>query len=791
MTISELKDKIKTIEKGENVNTKFDKSETLGKLFFVTPLNTNTVVKAKKVSSVESSNSVRRPHYKDNKLKKRVLKNTNVKSTSTNVWKFSTKIVNAVNDGSNIVCVSYEKDVFMISHEKCVARYALSIDSMVKRALFSSHIAAKSRNLGATSIVAKSRFSVAKTPTATNKVSSASSLSPDSSQSRTLSNYMKNKIATSKKWQKWFEHQQSFNWSPKSKTAQLTPSVSKSSTSNLEGEDLLIGSRDSNLYIISISELAASSPANDGSKYQWQEIYSCYHPTVLKGSSPKKYYATSTPEVLDNSIINTLDNKDTPSSSSIVVEENEVPSNMHEFYQTHRSIDKWTKNHPIKQLIGDPSKPVMTRRRLHTDAKMYMYALTVSTIKTKNIKEAMLDHSWIESMQDELNQFKCLDVWELVERPVGINIIAVKCLWKNKTDAKNTVIRIKSCLVAKGYGQEEGINFEESFAPVARIEYVRIFVACTTHKNFSIYQMDVKTPFLNGPLKEEVFISQPDGFVDLDFPNHVYRLKKALYGLKQQALRACKVPDTKDTIRFKLDSQEIVYTVDMFWSTLQLLVETPANPFIAPATIRKKDVIQYPRFTKLIIADLMKKFTSIPQRLKEDYHSIKDDIPLVSVYSTRNMLFRGMMISDAFLTDEIYATNDYGEYETKKKRKQIAGEISSPRKSLKVTIKQKQAKNTPIPPPSDDKERDEITEASLLSKDNEESYASEFANSMLNDDNDDFRTKIEPGSHKEHPKKIDDDDDDDETEKEKKDDEKKDDVEDKDNDDHIHTLVGT
>ncbi|GJX31257.1 retrovirus-related pol polyprotein from transposon TNT 1-94 [Tanacetum coccineum] len=209
------------------------------------------------------------------------------------------------------------------------------------------------------------------------------------------------------------------------------------------------------------------------------------------------------------------------------------PSNMHEFHQKHRSSDRWTKNHPIEQVIGDPSKPVMTRNRLQTDAEVCMYALTVSTIEPKNIKEAMLDASWIESMQDELNQFKRLDVWELVECPIGRNIIAVKWIWKNKTDAENMVIRNKSRLVAKGYRQEEGIDFEESFAPVARLEAVRIFVAYAAHKNFPIYQMDVKTAFLNGPLKEEVFVRQPDGFVDPDFPNHVYRLKKALYGLKQ------------------------------------------------------------------------------------------------------------------------------------------------------------------------------------------------------------------------------------------------------------------
>ncbi|GKB89110.1 putative reverse transcriptase domain-containing protein [Tanacetum coccineum] len=206
---------------------------------------------------------------------------------------------------------------------------------------------------------------------------------------------------------------------------------------------------------------------------------------------------------------------------------------MHEFHQKHRSSDRWTKNHPIEQVIGDPSKPVMTRIRLQTDAEVCMYALIVSTIEPKNIKEAMLDASWIESMQDELNQFKRLDVWELVECPIGRNIIVVKWIWKNKTDDENMVVRNKSRLVAKGYRQEEGIKFEESFAPVARLEAVRNFVAYAAHKNFHIYQIDVKMTFLNGPLEEEVFVHQPDRFVDPDFLNHVYRLKKALYGLIQ------------------------------------------------------------------------------------------------------------------------------------------------------------------------------------------------------------------------------------------------------------------
>nr|GEV04808.1 retrovirus-related Pol polyprotein from transposon TNT 1-94 [Tanacetum cinerariifolium] len=192
-----------------------------------------------------------------------------------------------------------------------------------------------------------------------------------------------------------------------------------------------------------------------------------------------------------------------------------------------------TKDHPLKQVIRNPSQSVRTRCQLESDGEMCMFALIVSRTKPKNIKEAMADSAWIESMQEELHQFDRLDVWELVDRPLCKNVINMKWLWKNKHDEENTVIQNKSRLVAKGYAQKKGVDFEESFAPVARLEVVRLFIAYVAHKSFTIYQMDVKTPFLYGPLKEEVYMNQPDGFVDPYHPDKVYRLKKALYGLKQ------------------------------------------------------------------------------------------------------------------------------------------------------------------------------------------------------------------------------------------------------------------
>nr|GEX88656.1 hypothetical protein [Tanacetum cinerariifolium] len=170
----------------------------------------------------------------------------------------------------------------------------------------------------------------------------------------------------------------------------------------------------------------------------------------------------------------------------------------------------YVQDHPLEQVRGNPSKPMQTRRKLATDPKMCMFALTVSIVELKNIKEAMADSAWIEAMQEELHQFDRLQVWELVDKPFGKMVIRLKWLWKNKKDEDQTVIHNKARLVAKGYAEEEGIDFEESFS-----------------------LMDVKTEFLNGPLKEEVYVAQPEGFVDPDHPEKVYRLRKALYGLKQ------------------------------------------------------------------------------------------------------------------------------------------------------------------------------------------------------------------------------------------------------------------
>nr|GEX63371.1 hypothetical protein [Tanacetum cinerariifolium] len=185
--------------------------------------------------------------------------------------------------------------------------------------------------------------------------------------------------------------------------------------------------------------------------------------------------------------------------------QNVDPSNMHTFFQPYPHEFQWTKDHPLEQVIGEPSRPVLTRNQLRSDGDMCMYAVT----------------------------FKRLDVWVLVTASDNISPLTLKWLFKNKHDEEQTVIRNKSRLVVRGYRQEEGIDFEESFTPVARMEAIRIFLAYAAHKSFSVFQMDVKTSFLHGSLKEDVYVCQPEGLIDADHPSHVYKLKKALYGLKQ------------------------------------------------------------------------------------------------------------------------------------------------------------------------------------------------------------------------------------------------------------------
>nr|GEU63707.1 hypothetical protein [Tanacetum cinerariifolium] len=199
------------------------------------------------------------------------------------------------------------------------------------------------------------------------------------------------------------------------------------------------------------------------------------------------YQAPIQPEIVADNVPNAMFDANTfvnpfatPSTSAAESSSSQYvdPSNMHTFYQPYPHEFQWTKDHPLEQVIGEPSRPVLTRNQLRSDGDMCMYALT----------------------------FKRLDVWVLVPAPDNISPLTLKWIFKNKNDEKNTVIQNKSRLVVRGYRHEEGIDCEETFASVARMEAIRIFLTYVAHKSFTVFQMDVKTAFFHGTLKKDVYV---------------------------------------------------------------------------------------------------------------------------------------------------------------------------------------------------------------------------------------------------------------------------------------------
>ncbi|GJY33651.1 putative ribonuclease H-like domain-containing protein [Tanacetum coccineum] len=208
------------------------------------------------------------------------------------------------------------------------------------------------------------------------------------------------------------------------------------------------------------------------------------------------------------------------------------------------------KDHPIDNVIGEVQSTVQTRRMLkptseqgflsdvyeqktHDTLNTCLYACFLSQIEPTSIAKALSDSSWVEAMQEELLQFKLQQVWILVDLPNRKKAIGTKWVFRNKKDERGIVIRNKARLVAQGHRQEEGIDYEEVFAPVARIEAIRLFLAYASFMGFLVYQMDVKSAFLYETIKEEVYVTQPSRFKDPDHPDKVYKVVKALYGLYQ------------------------------------------------------------------------------------------------------------------------------------------------------------------------------------------------------------------------------------------------------------------
>lgn len=218
-----------------------------------------------------------------------------------------------------------------------------------------------------------------------------------------------------------------------------------------------------------------------------------------------------------------------------------IQSSQHQNSESHAESSRqfprervWNRDHPFELIIGDPDAGVSTRRNARADlANICLFSGFLSKLEPKEIEEALGDADWVIAMQEELNQFERQKVWKLVPRPKNKSVIGARWVFRNKMDENGLVTRNKARLVAKGYSQREGIDYDETYAPVARLEAVRMFLAFAAHKNFKVFQMDVKSAFLNGELEEEVYLEQPPGFIDPELVDFVYLLFKSVYGLRQ------------------------------------------------------------------------------------------------------------------------------------------------------------------------------------------------------------------------------------------------------------------
>nr|GEU41486.1 putative ribonuclease H-like domain-containing protein [Tanacetum cinerariifolium] len=697
-----------------------------------------------------------------------VRKNKQTDNTSANVISNKENVIDVdvanASKAKNLLCVSCEKgcypgafqmnmilgffpgtryaNVLILCHDKCLANHRLNMHSNARRTLstksrtpkssdttyvvlqirFSEKLA-QSKTLDTTFVVSKPKIVVGSASKAKNKVSSALKANKRNLQEKSLSTYMKNKICTSRIWQKWFESRPNVMWSPVNTNPNVhnsclseKPSVSVKkwvakfpifpyvvSPYVTEGDDLLTGGCESNLYTISISDMAASSPVclmskvtltkswlwhrkishlNFGTindltrldlvdglpKFKYEKDHLCFtykrgkskkasHPPKLVSSDNSKfellhmdlcgpmrvasinrkkyilvivddysrytwvYFLHSkdeTPEIIKKFIaqaqlnykakvckirtnngtefknvtlkahyeklgillfgnikmVLNLYRRTKKIMETIHVKFDELTAMASEHDCLEPELQQFNNHSSSAEPMNTPSKEELYNffglmfeeyfgkkssdtpinfaaqpTQLHKDSPSTSL-ITIDEHEAPPIETTFDEQTSPISLTeaDELHQkdsadfdgnsqfvtynpssYKAIESSSTALKPSNVQNFHQK----NKCDAENIVVRNKTRLVAKGYRQEEGIDFEESIAPVARLDVVRLFIAYAAHMNITIFQMDVKTAFLNGPLKEEVYVSQPEGFIDPEFPNHVYRLKKASYGLKQ------------------------------------------------------------------------------------------------------------------------------------------------------------------------------------------------------------------------------------------------------------------
>nr|GFB04943.1 retrovirus-related Pol polyprotein from transposon TNT 1-94 [Tanacetum cinerariifolium] len=289
----------------------------------------------------------------------------------------------------------------------------------------------------------------------------------------------------------------------------------KSSTTNVETSNVEIPSHEEEVFhesSESFQEESSSSSLNDDVQQSLKEV-------GVPSSNTQSISNNMVPNVDEASTSHNVFNERLEDAYFDASTSFHDPSNVHTFYQPYPHEKKWTKDHPLHKIIGDPK----------------------SSVRTK-----------------------------------GKTIIKTKWIFKNKKDESSLVIQNKARLVAVGYSQQEGIDYDKTFAPVARIEAIHLFLANATHKDFTVFQMDVKITYLNGILKEEVYVGQPLGFVRKQYPDYVYALDKALYGL-QQAPQAWMLESSrqKGILECLLDIQKSLLLSK--FTTNELEVDVPSS----------------------------------------------------------------------------------------------------------------------------------------------------------------------------------------------------------------------
>ncbi|GKC88659.1 putative ribonuclease H-like domain-containing protein, partial [Tanacetum coccineum] len=328
----------------------------------------------------------------------------------------------------------------------------------------------------------------------------------------------------------------------------LIPLLSDRGASNKEGDQNLQDLRDEldNLFVQQKQGYANSTSRVSTISPSVSAVRKSFINANDLPTDPRMPDLEDTADLLDTGIFSgAYDNEDVGAESDL----NNLETTMN---VSPIPITKIHKDHPKDQIIGDINSATQTRRMTkiskehamvsyikkqrrtnHKDYQNCLFSCFLSQIEPKKVTQALTDPSWIEAMQDKLLQFRLQKVWRLVDLPKGKHAIGTKWVYRNKKDERGITVRNKARLVAQGYTQEEGINYDEVFAPIARIEIIRLFLAYASFMGFIVYQMDVKSAFLYGTIKDEVYVCQPPSFEDPQFPDKVYKVEKALYCIHQ------------------------------------------------------------------------------------------------------------------------------------------------------------------------------------------------------------------------------------------------------------------